>query len=338
MHTYTAALRREAALYAGMEFDTVYIGGGTPTALDTGCLDEVLYMARANFVFDENCEFTVEANPGTVTKESAVLLKKYGVNRISLGAQSFVDSELSFLGRIHTAEETDRTFELLRNEGFDNISLDLMFALPGQTMDTLSKSLSRVLKLNPEHISCYGLKIEEGTPFAAMESRGEIFEKNEDEFADMYEYIVSALGASGYDRYEISNFARNGRISRHNTKYWRCGEYLGLGLGASSYINGRRFTKCSGFSGYFNDFSLSEDYKLTLEDKMSEFVILGLRLTKEGISAEDFMLRFGRDIYDVYGEQIRKFENMKMLETNGDIIRLADRATYVSNSILCEFV
>lgn len=338
MHTYTTAVRREAAPYCRMEADTVYIGGGTPTALEIGCLDEILYMARSNFRLADDFEFTVEANPGTVTEEKAELLRRYGVNRISLGAQSFIDSELTTLGRIHTADDTAATFEMLRSYGFDNISLDLMYALPGQTMETLSKSVDRVLSLKPEHISCYGLKIEEGTPFCNMLHRGEIAEKDEDEYADMYEYIVSSLANNGYERYELSNFARNGRISRHNTKYWTGEEYLGLGLGASSYIDGRRFTKCSDFESYFKGFSLEEDVVLTEEEKMSEFVILGLRMVQKGISLSEFKARFGREFYDVFGTQTDKFAKMNMLKVCGDRIKLTDKATYVCNSILCEFV
>lgn len=338
MHKYTTAIRREAAEYSGFEMDTVYIGGGTPTCLEIGCLDEVLYMARSNFCLTDDFEFTVEANPGTLTREKARLLKKYGVNRISLGAQSFSDKELSFLGRIHTASDTVATVELLRSEGFDNISLDLMYALPGQTMSGLADSLKKLISLNPEHISCYGLKIEEGTPFALMESRGEISEKTEDEYADMYEYIVSELAKNGYERYEISNFAKNGKVSRHNTGYWRCKHYLGLGLGASSYIDGRRFTKANDFDSYFNGFALSEDYSLSKEELMSEFVILGLRLVKDGISASEFKWRFGNDIFDVYGEQLNKFQKLDMLDISGDRIRLTDRACFVSNSILYEFI
>ena len=338
MHKYTDALCNEAQMYSGMSFDTIYIGGGTPTALDINCLEKVLYTATHSFDIASDCEFTIEANPGTVTKDIATLMKNYGANRISLGAQSFVDSELTSLGRIHTASDVDATVALLRDTGFENISLDLMFALPGQTINSLSKSIKRVLNLSPEHISCYGLKIEDGTPFATMQKNGEITEKDDDEFADMYELVVSSLSQSGYERYEISNFAHGGKYSRHNTKYWQCKEYLGLGLGASSYVNGRRFCKSADFEAYFNGFTLIEDYTLSLEDKMSEFVILGLRLIKDGISISQFKSVFNRDIFAVYGDTIDKFKNLGMLLVSGDRIKLTDRACYVSNSILCEFV
>lgn len=335
---YTDALCKEAQMYEGMSFDTVYIGGGTPTAVDVESFEKILHMVKCKFNISPDYEFTVEANPATITDDLASIMKKYGVNRVSLGAQTFIDSELATLGRIHTAADTEDTFYILRNAGFDNISLDLMFALPGQTTDTLSKSIQRVLNLSPEHISCYGLKIEPDTVFEKMCSEGRIAEKDEDEFADMYELVVSTLQDKGYERYEISNFARDGKYSRHNTKYWQCEEYLGLGLGASSYINGRRFSKDTKFDKYFKDFSLSEDYELSIDDKMSEFVILGLRLIKEGVSISRFKSLFDRDIYDVYGDTIRKFEKMNMLRVCADKIRLTDKACYVSNAILCEFV
>ena len=338
MHKYTTTLRREASLYFRMEFDTVYIGGGTPTCLEIGCLDEVLYMARTNFKLTDNFEFTVEANPGTIDADKAKLMKRYGVNRISLGAQSFVDSELKSLGRIHTADETENTYKLLRKTGFDNISLDLMFAIPGQTMTTLSSSIDRVLNLKPNHISCYRLKIEERTPFYTMYKNGIISEKDEDEFADMYDYIVNRLENEGYSRYEISNFAADGMISRHNTKYWQCEEYLGLGLGAASYLDGVRYTKSSTFEDYFSDFKISEKIKLTENDKISEFIILGLRLIKEGINTKIFELKFGKSIYDIFGDKIDKFVKLGMLEICGECIRLTHKGSYVSNAVLCEFM
>lgn len=338
MHKYTTTLIREASMYSGLEFDTVYIGGGTPTCLEARCLEKVLNMVKTNFKLADGFEFTIESNPGTVDIQKAQLMKKHGVNRISLGAQSFVDSELKYLGRIHTAQTTEDTFKLLRMTGFDNISLDLMFGIPGQTIDSLGKSVNRVLKLMPEHISCYALKIEENTPFYDMHISGELLEKDEDEFADMYDYIVDKLGDNGYLRYEISNFASKGMISRHNTKYWKCEEYLGLGLGAASYIDGRRFTKSASFDDYFNGFILSEDIQLTNDDKMSEFVILGLRLINEGINTKEFKSRFNKDFFDVFGCMTDKFLKLGMLDIQGENIRLTDRGTYVSNAILCEFM
>lgn len=333
---YVNAVLTEAQRYCGAKADTVYIGGGTPTCLDGECLEKLLRGVMRTFDIAENAEVTVEANPKTVDVHKARLLKKCGINRISLGAQSFNDSELRTLGRIHTAADTAETFELLRSEGFGNISLDLMYALPGQTAESLSTSLCQVLKLNPEHVSCYGLKIEDGTPFSALAERGELEAVDDDTFADMYDTAVKILSDGGYERYEISNFSKPGFESRHNMKYWKCDDYIGLGAAAASCIGRRRFTHTRSLDSYMNGFELSEDSTADYAEAMSEFVILGLRMTKYGVDKAEFKRRFGAEVDEVFGERIKKLS--QFLENGKKRLKLRSDACLVSNGIMCEFM
>ncbi len=335
---YIEQLCTEMTRYGGMSFDTLYIGGGTPTVLGDGNFKKLFAAIRSNFDIMPHSEITVEANPATVTADKARLLKSLGVSRISLGAQSFVDSELRTIGRIHSAADTAETFHLLRTEGFGNISLDLMYALPGQTTGTLERSIEALLELSPEHISCYGLKVEEGTKLADMAANGKIAEKSEDEFADMYELICRRMKENGYEHYEISNFAKPGFESKHNCKYWRCEEYLGVGLGASSYINGVRYANSRRFEDYFGGFKRDEEETLTEDDMMSEFVILGLRMLKSGVDTAEFERRFHRSAESVFGSAIQKNKELGLLSEHDGKLRLTERACCISNLVMCEFV
>ncbi len=335
---YVDAVCVEMEQYKGESFDTVYFGGGTPTLLDVNLFGKLFDGISKNFCLTDDCEITVEANPATIDKYKALSLEKFGVNRISLGAQSMVDAELKALGRIHTSADTVHTYEAIRDAGINNISLDLMYALPDQTMKSLSKSIDGVLNLNPEHISCYGLKIEEGTPFAHMVNRGEMTHPDDDVSADMYDYIVDALSSQGYERYEISNFSKPGYLSRHNCKYWTCTDYIGLGIGASSCYRGERYTNCSDFEGYFDGYTKSEHISLTEDDKMSEFIILGLRLIKNGVNKRKFYDTFGCDIYSVFGKYINKHISGGLLEDNGSKLVLTSKGCYVSNYVMSDFL
>lgn len=337
---YCRALADEAATYNSHSIcaDTVYFGGGTPTLLDLEQLAFVMDAINTHFKISPDAEITIEANPCTITPQKAKALRSMGFNRISLGAQSFVDSELAALGRTHSSHDIIKSFNILRDSGFTNISLDLMYAIPGQTLSTLSTCTEQVLNLAPEHISCYGLKIEENTPFDAMLSQGIISEKSDDEYADMYELIVSMLKSSGYCQYELSNFARQGFESKHNLKYWLGYEYVGLGASAASYYGKRRFAHTCDFDAYISSFENTEDYSLSQDDMMSEFMFLSLRLTSIGASKAEFESRFGKKADDVFADAISKHLTTGLLKDLGDRYVLSDRAYYVSNSILCDFV
>lgn len=333
---YINALIKEMELCKGTEADTVYIGGGTPSVLSMENTRRLLSAVRANFNLSSDTEFTIEVNPKTIDTEKTQLYKKLGVNRISIGSQSFCNDELKTLGRIHTAEDTIETCKILKSAGFENISLDLMYALPGQTMDSLGTSLERLLSLNPSHISCYGLKIEDGTPFGTMLQNGELTEADEDTFADMYEYIRRELCKGGYNHYEISNFAKEGRESRHNLKYWQNEDYLGFGLGASSKVGNRRFTKSADFEEYISSYKLAEDYVMDKNEAMDEFIILGLRVINSGVDKNKFYQTFGVSVDERYGSIISEVAPYVINTPNA--LKIRPEASLVSNSIMCRFM
>ncbi len=333
---YITALINEFKAYKGTKADTVYIGGGTPSVLSYCNTQRLLEAVNSVFCLPADSEFTVEVNPKTLDIQKARLFKSMGVNRISIGAQSFLDTELKTLGRIHTPSDTVETFELLRKIGFDNISIDLMYAFFGQTLNTLADSMQKLIDLNPEHISCYGLKIEDGTPFGNMLKNGELTETDEDTFADMYGYIRDTLVKNGYIHYEISNFAKQGRESRHNLKYWQNEDYTGFGLGASSKEGRRRFTNSRDFDEYILSYALCEDYTMDMEEAMDEFIILGLRVINSGVDKAKFYDTFGVSLDDRYARAIQ--EVSPYITNTPNSLKLRSEAALVSNSIMCRFL
>ncbi len=337
---YSDALKKEASSYRddAVFADTIYFGGGTPSLLDVKSIESIMKTVKSCFNIAPNAEITIESNPATITMDKAKELRNLGINRISLGAQSFIDAELETLGRAHCAHDIEKSFRILRQAGFSNISLDLMYAFPNQTMETLSESIKKITALHPEHISCYGLKIEEGTPFEKMLSKGQITEKSDDEYADMYNMILNELKKNGYSQYELSNFSLSGFESKHNLKYWIGKEYIGLGASASSLYKNIRFTNTYDYQKYIETFEKSEAQRLSKEEQMSEFMFLSLRLTSIGASKAEFEKRFGIPIDKAFSDAINKHITNGMLKDCGDRYVLAERAYYVSNSILCDFV
>ena len=331
---YINALIKEMELCKGTEADTVYIGGGTPSVLSMENTRRLLEAINDIFSLAQDTEFTVEVNPKTIDSQKAQLYKKLGVNRISIGSQSFINDELKTLGRIHTAEDTVETYELLREAGFENISLDLMYALPGQTMESLGTSLERLLSLNPNHISCYGLKIEDGTPFGTMLQKGELTEADEDTFADMYDFIRKELCKGGYNHYEISNFAKKGYESRHNTKYWNCEEYLGIGPSAHSFMGDKRFF----FERDINSFINRENavYDCSGGDR-DEYIMLRLRLS-DGIIFEDYKNRFGEDFPAEIIKKADRFVKDGLLRLTETALSLTPDGFLISNYIISELI
>ncbi len=335
---YLSALFEEMEEYRGEKCDTVFLGGGTPTALDRNELKELIEKIQTTFTLSEDCEFTAEANPNSADFEKLALMRKMGVNRLSIGVQSFNDSELAALGRLHSAREAEETVAAARKCGFENISIDLMSAIPGQNMESFKRNLDIALKQNTEHISCYSLILEEGTPLYAEYEKGALILVDEDEEREMYELAVKELEKAGYIQYEISNFAKPGYKSRHNIKYWRCEDYIGVGISAHSYADGVRYSNTGIFKDYVSGkYKPRETEVLCENDKISEFMFLGLRMTC-GISKEEFFEKFGKNIYDVYGKQLSKFKKMGMIEEENECIRLSHRAVSVSNQIMCEFL
>lgn len=333
---YTEALCREISERGGEMIDSVFVGGGTPTSIADGFLDKIFNSIHKSFSLSSDAEWTVEANPKTLGREKLSLLRRLGVNRLSVGVQSFNDSELAAIGRIHTAREAEETiFEA--GEYFDNINIDLISALPGQNIESFRHTLKKAAALDVSHISCYSLILEEGTPLYSENLKKPLPLPDEDEERLMYDTAVKFLAEEGFSRYEISNFAKNNRECRHNLKYWHCEEYLGLGLGAHSYADGARYYNTGNMAEYIAGRREGGREILTDEDMRAEFIMLAMRLD-EGVSAAEYQRRFGRDFAADYKAQLEKFTKLGLIERTPGGWRLTDSGICVSNSVLCEFV
>lgn len=330
----------------GFTVDTVYIGGGTPSVMTADEYKTLLDAVFESYDVADDAEITSECNPGTVDVEKLKGMRRSGVNRLSFGFQSFNENELSALGRIHSACESEKAFYLAREAGFDNISADLMYGIPHQTMDSFIGSVKRLTALSPEHISSYALSVEEGTPF--YESRTELCLPGEDETADMYARLSEYLSENGYRRYEISNFSVPGRESRHNLRYWKGTDYLGFGVSSHSYFNGARFSIKEDLGKYLdadfesigNSFSapVFENYGIvSAHDRMSEYVMLRLRLA-EGFSSNEFFESFGISPWDFFDKGIGEYVKNGYMEFDGDRLRFTTKGFCVSNYILSDLI
>lgn len=321
---------------------TIYIGGGTPTALNINQLKELLRIVRKYIAVEKAVEFTVEVNPGTVDREKLLLLQEAGVNRLSIGVQSFDDACLKKIGRIHTAKEAADTIELARMLGFVNISLDLMYGLPGQDMESLAQSVEKALALPIQHISVYGLQLEEGTAFQRMEEMGKLHLPDDELVEKMHDYIAESLPKAGYMRYEISNYALTGYESKHNLSYWQDVDYLGLGSGAHSYWQGVRYENPRGIDDYIkvlNEGNLPAYVEEQVDKKahIEEFCFLGLR-TAQGIDRKAFQAKFTVDLFDVYGKTIEKLVSQGLLQHTGSGIALTPLGMKYGNQVFAEFL
>lgn len=334
---YLDALYREAEGYRGEKVNTVFIGGGTPSNLTASQIKRLTDICFDVFDVAKEYEFTIETNPGTLDDGKIAAMLVGGVNRISVGVQSFADTELRSIGRIHDAELAYNTIWHLKNMGFSNISLDLMTALPGQTMKTLKSTLDTAVSLPVKHISAYSLIIEENTPLGRDFEQGKLTLPDEDEDRAMYEYTVDFLNRNGFEQYEISNFSKKGFECSHNIKYWTGEKYIGLGIAAHSYTGNTRYCNTSDLLCYIDGENAREIINLAPEDKMSEFIITGLRMT-EGISAAKFFDSFGIDIAVKYRSELEKFISMGLMQYSNGRYALTMAGINVSNSILCEFV
>lgn len=348
---------------------SVFVGGGTPSLLAPKLVEELFSVLRQNFDIAADAEITIESNPGTLTMEKLETYLRSGINRLSLGLQSADDKELQFLGRIHSYDDFLKSYQKARQAGFNNINVDLMSALPGQDLMSWKTTLRKVLMLKPEHISAYSLIIEEGTPYyerygeegkhcldesqSIWTGRGLTGKRmrlsvlpdlpDEDTEREMYHVTKKLMEEHGYGRYEISNYSRPGYECLHNKGYWTGTEYLGLGLGASSYTFGYRYHNTDNMEEYLSlnlleaGAAARDIQELTLEDRMEEFMFLGLRLM-EGVSGTEFFSRFGQNMWNVYGKQIEKLERQGLLEVHKPEIRLTELGVDVSNMVLYEFL
>lgn len=327
--------------YGEISVETIFIGGGTPSVPDSGLIVEIMEHVRHAFHVADGAEISMEANPGTVTREKLTDYRKAGINRLSFGLQSANDRELKLLGRIHTWAEFLESFMLARECGFANLNIDLMSALPGQTCESWKETLSRVTDLDPEHISAYSLIIEEGTPFGERygSEEGRKLLPDEDSEREMYHETKRFLKDCGYERYEISNYAKPGRECRHNIGYWTGVPYLGLGLGASSYLDGCRFTVNPDMKQYLEEKPgmFTDIEKLTKKDMEEEFFYVGLRMTA-GVSLSEFERRFGISAKEVYPGLMETFVKEKAARFEGDRFVLTDYGLDVSNYIMAQFL
>lgn len=327
--------------YGEIPVETIFIGGGTPSVPDSGLIVEIMEHVRHAFHVADGVEISMEANPGTVTREKLTDYRKAGINRLSFGLQSANDRELKLLGRIHTWAEFLESFTLARECGFANLNIDLMSALPGQTCESWKETLSRVTDLDPEHISAYSLIIEEGTPFGERygSEEGRKLLPDEDSEREMYHETKRFLKDCGYERYEISNYAKPGRECRHNIGYWTGVPYLGLGLGASSYLDGCRFTVNPDMKQYLEEKPgmFADIEKLTKKDMEEEFFYVGLRMTA-GVSLSEFERRFGISAKEVYPGLMETFVKEKAARFEGDRFVLTDYGLDVSNYIMAQFL
>ena len=344
-HSYVAALCREIAA-AGGDFsvpaDTVFLGGGTPTLLPATDLTQILQAIRETFALTEDAEISLEANPGTVDVASLKLLRQAGFNRLSLGVQSFDDQVLRGIGRIHRAAEAAQAVGMARSAGFENISMDLMFGLPLQSLNSWRETLARAVSLEPDHISAYGLKLEEQTPLALLVASGQAALPAEREEEAMYDWLNEFLPQQGFSRYEISNYARPGRECRHNLKYWRYQPYRGFGVAAHSFNGIARFANTEELSRYIARIEAgesAEEFRETLDepDRMAEYVFLALRTTA-GLSAMDFEVQFRRSFTDYFAVAIAELKKSGMLTNEKEQWRLTEKGLKLSNQAFVKFL
>lgn len=323
--------------------DTVFIGGGTPTAVPVELLIKLIRAVKRNFTLTKNAEITMEANPATVNVRDLKRLRRAGVNRLSIGLQSADNEELKSLSRIHTRRDFEEAFRAAREAKIGNINVDVMFGIPGQTRDTLLRTLNYVTKLSPEHISFYNLKIEEGTPFGRM--RDSLVLPDEDEEYDMYMSGIRFLASRGYAQYEISNFAKPGFQCLHNIKYWNCDEYLGIGPAAHSFFNGNRFSFCKNAERYMTAMENPEksiritdsNEEIRPKERLGEYLMLRFRLN-EGVSTREFFRLFGKDFERMYLPKLSRYISGGFVATRDGSYFLTPKGMFVSNYILSDLL
>ena len=325
INDYVIALKNEIQSYSFNAYKTIYFGGGTPSYIDEKSIIDILNCVD----YKKAEEITIEVNPGTVTKEKLRSYIENGINRLSIGLQATQDNILKEIGRIHTLEDFEKTYIMAREVGFKNISVDLMFGLPNQALKDVEESLDFIIKINPEHVSCYSLILHEN-----------IFNNlpEDEEEREMYYLIINKLKEAGYEHYEISNFAKPGYESKHNLVYWNQGEYVGVGAGASSYIDNKRYTNVTNINKYITNYGdrIIEEIQ-SADDKEREYIILKLRLI-DGINIEEMNEKFNINVCEKYKEQIEKMKKLELLEYNDKKIRLTKKGLDLANVVWQEFL
>ena len=327
---------------------TIYLGGGTPSYINSKFIVDVLKLIReklsGNKTSWKDLEITIEVNPGTVTREKLEMYKKVGINRLSIGLQETNNNLLKQIGRIHTFEDFLDTYNLAKEVGFNNVNVDLMIALPNQKISDIKESLEKIVNLNPNHISVYSLIVEEGTLIEKQVNQGKLKLPSEEEERNLYWYVKNFLEISGYNHYEISNFAKKGQESKHNLNCWNQEEYIGFGLASHSYVNKTRFCNISNLEKYIenvknNDFDKNRiiEEKQTIEDEKKEFMMLGFRKI-EGVSISKFKEKFSENPLFLYRKELNKLVNEGLIVVNLDNIKLTNKGLDLANIVFEEFV
>ncbi len=338
---YLQALIREFRSYDITELRTLYIGGGTPTSISAVQLDYLLTELSRDLNLNTLEEFTIEANPGDLTVDKIEVLQKSAVNRVSLGVQTFNDKHLKRIGRSHNEAQIYSTIDALKTAGFQNISIDLIYALPGQTMDDVRSNVAKALSLNIPHLSLYSLILEHHTVFMNKMRRGKLHLPTEDLEAEMFEYIISEMERNGFEHYEISNFTKPGFESRHNLMYWDNVEYYGVGAGASGYLDGIRYRNRGPIQHYLKGVSegnarLSEEV-LSKNEMMEEELFLGLR-KKKGVSIGKFEQKFGTSFEKRYGQIVQELQSDGLLKENNGFIQMTKKGLFLGDTVAEKFI
>ncbi len=322
--------------------ETIYLGGGTPTCLAGKVLVEILHQVAQYFPIRQGAEITCELNPATGYQTDLEMMFNGGINRLSMGVQSFIPETLEFLGRIHSVEQVYETYHAAREVGFANINLDLIFAIPRQSREDWRYSLKLALELKPEHLSLYNLKIEEGTPLYNQYVAGRLDPVDDETDLWMYQQAIRSLQMSGYEHYEISNFARPGYASKHNLGYWHYQPFLALGPGAHGFDGSKRYENASNLGQYIN--LLERGYlpwkgilDLARKDLLEEYMFMGLRLLR-GIDLEDFEYRFGSSLMEIYSSQVQKLLDLGLIALQDGRILLTEQGLYLGNEVFVEFL
>jgi len=340
---YTSALVQEVEDAVPAQVRTVYLGGGTPTVLPSPDLARILRAIHRHFRVDARAEISIEANPCTIDLPKLGHLRAEGFNRLSLGVQSFDNQELQMLGRIHCARDAVQAMENARLAGFENLSLDLLYGLPRQTLASWQSSLERALELAPDHLSLYALTLEEGTPLSAAIAKGELPAPDPDLAADMYEFAREVLSRAGFLHYEISNWSRSPDLMCwHNLTYWRNESYLGFGAGAHSWLFGKRWSNTPSPAAYIQHTAqgrrlMSSTETIPQELEMSETMMMGLRLLDEGIPFERFQDRFGVSLPDKYAHQLEELSGLGLIQVGNGRLRLSERGCLLGNQVFLRF-
>ncbi len=344
--SYISALYQEISAYSQKlkknNITTIYLGGGTPTILSGIQIYSILKFCRDKFNIDKNAEITIEANPGTLDSEKLKLIIESGIDRLSLGAQSFNNVFLKILGRIHNTKSIIDSYFLAREIGFSNINIDIMFALPGQTSEDLQATLKKAISLKPDHLSLYNLTVKPGTEYYKKYKKGKLKLPNEDEEFEMYNWAMHFLKENNFEHYEIANFARPNKKSMHNLLYWQNKPYLGIGAGAFSFIRGYRYMNYENPVSYIKEIMkgklpIDNGEKISLRKRMIETIILGLR-TKDGVGYKQFKTRFGVSLSDIFSETIDKLVNLGLLQKGNYRIKLTKKGIFLANTVFREFV